>query len=125
MDPSGRACIADFGLSAINDPQIAHWTSQSVGRKGGSTRWQAPELVDPERDEVVPNSKESDVYAWSCVCYEVRQNVLCIQKLPDVDDYLGFHWAPPLPQGRKSHRFASSQPWIATISPCPKERRLD
>jgi hypothetical protein len=34
-------------------------------------RWQAPELNDPEKDEFVHNSKESDVYAWSCVCYEV------------------------------------------------------
>lgn len=35
-------------------------------------RWQAPELFDLENDEVVPNNEASDVYAWSCVCYEVR-----------------------------------------------------
>lgn len=72
MDHSGSACLADFGLSAITDAQILHWTSHSsAGSKGGSARWQAPELNDPERDEVVHNSMETDVYAWSCVCYEV------------------------------------------------------
>ena len=72
VDPSGRARLADFGLSAVDDRQIKHWTSQSaVGSKGGTARWQAPELN--ERDDVIHNSKESDIYAWSCVCYEVRE----------------------------------------------------
>lgn len=50
------------------------WTTHSAASsKGGSTRWQAPELFDvsDEEETVVPNTKESDVYAWSCVCYEV------------------------------------------------------
>lgn len=34
-------------------------------------RWQAPELFDVNNDEAVHNSKASDIYAWSCVCYEV------------------------------------------------------
>ena len=72
VDPSGRACLADFGLSAVADSRIAHWTSHSsAGSTGGSVRWQAPELNDPASDTVVHNSKESDVYAFSCVCYEV------------------------------------------------------
>jgi serine/threonine protein kinase len=72
IDPSGRACLADFGLSAVADPQIMHWSScSSMGSKGGSVRWQAPELHDSVHGEIVHNSKESDVYAWSCVCYEV------------------------------------------------------
>jgi len=34
-------------------------------------RWQAPELFDLDNDEVVQNSEASDMYAWSCVCYEI------------------------------------------------------
>ncbi|KAF9459089.1 kinase-like domain-containing protein [Collybia nuda] len=68
---TGRACLADFGLSAITDPEIMIWTSQSSGvSKGGSIRWQAPELLNID-DDFVPNSKESDVYALACVYYEI------------------------------------------------------
>ncbi|RDB18407.1 Serine/threonine-protein kinase STY8 [Hypsizygus marmoreus] len=68
----GRACLADFGLSSVSDTNILHWTSHSTAAsKGGSIRWQAPELFDIENDQVVNNSKASDVYAWSCVCYEI------------------------------------------------------
>lgn len=84
IDDSGRARIADFGISSVSDPKIPHWTSQSAAAsKGGTARWQAPELNDPEEDDddndddervgdnYLHNTKESDVYAWSCVCYEV------------------------------------------------------
>ena len=72
VDASGRACVADFGLSALNESKIASWTSNAVGSNGGTARWQAPELNDPETDLPVQNSKESDIYAWGCVCYEVQ-----------------------------------------------------
>ncbi|GLB41983.1 putative protein tyrosine kinase [Lyophyllum shimeji] len=68
----GRACLADFGISSVSDPEILRWTTHSsVASKGGSVRWQAPELIDMENDEVVENTEASDVYAWSCVCYEI------------------------------------------------------
>ena len=79
MDPAERARISDFGLSVVNDPNIAYWTSYSaVASKGGTTRWQAPELN--EGDEVEHNSEESDIYAWSCVCYEVPR-ILCLHNV--------------------------------------------
>ncbi|RDB18377.1 Serine/threonine-protein kinase STY8 [Hypsizygus marmoreus] len=72
VDSSGRARLADFGLSAISDANVLHWSSNStVASKGGSARWQAPELYAPESDKDIPNSKASDVYAWACVCYEI------------------------------------------------------
>ncbi|RDB17478.1 hypothetical protein Hypma_001588 [Hypsizygus marmoreus] len=72
VNSSGRACLADFGLSGVSDSKILHWTSQSrVASKGGSIRWQAPELFGIETDEVVFNTKASDVFAWSGVCYEI------------------------------------------------------
>ncbi|KAG6917277.1 hypothetical protein DXG01_003225 [Tephrocybe rancida] len=78
VDRSGRAYLADFGLSNVDDPLIAHWTSQSsVASKGGSTRWQAPELhqINSENDSeealTVHNTEMSDVFAWACLCFEI------------------------------------------------------
>ncbi|GLB37955.1 putative protein tyrosine kinase [Lyophyllum shimeji] len=69
---SGRACIADFGISSISDREILSWTTHSAAAsKGGSVRWQAPELFDPEGDEDIHNTVASDIYAWSCVAYEI------------------------------------------------------
>ncbi|KAG6809030.1 hypothetical protein H0H92_001884 [Tricholoma furcatifolium] len=68
----GRACLADLGLSSISDKEILAWTSNSsVGSKGGTVRWQAPELLHPEGDEEIHNTKASDIYAWASVTYEI------------------------------------------------------
>ncbi|KAG6904769.1 hypothetical protein DXG01_007307, partial [Tephrocybe rancida] len=75
IDSTGRARLADFGLSVMSDPQILAWTSaSSAASKGGSVRWQAPELFDFNEDKVVKNTPESDVYAWSCVAFEIFTN---------------------------------------------------
>ncbi|KAF5383106.1 hypothetical protein D9615_004830 [Tricholomella constricta] len=67
-----RACLADFGLAAVSDANILHWTSySSAASRGGSVPWQAPELFAVDSDEIVHNTKPSDVYAFSCVAYEI------------------------------------------------------
>ncbi|KAG6917342.1 hypothetical protein DXG01_002913 [Tephrocybe rancida] len=72
IDGQGRACLCDFGIASICDPEIKAWTTQSsAASKGGSTRWQAPELFDVDSDEEVQNSVFSDIYAFGCVCYEI------------------------------------------------------
>ncbi|KAG5717225.1 Tyrosine-protein kinase isoform SRK4, partial [Termitomyces sp. T112] len=72
VDDEGIARVADFGISSISDPQILSLTSHSgAASRGGTIRWQAPELFDMQNDTVVKNSKASDVYAWACVCYEI------------------------------------------------------
>ncbi|KAG6907325.1 hypothetical protein DXG01_009407 [Tephrocybe rancida] len=81
VDRAGRAYLSDFGLSNVDDPQIVHWTSQSsVASKGGSARWQAPELHRAEADSenedeveepIIHNTEMSDVFAWGCLCYEI------------------------------------------------------
>ncbi|KAG6816491.1 hypothetical protein H0H87_005572 [Tephrocybe sp. NHM501043] len=87
VDSSGRAYLADFGISNIDDPQIAHWTSQSsVASKGGSARWQAPELHQAELDDNddhpnVHNTEMSDVFAWGCLCYEIFSGHLPFSEL--------------------------------------------
>ena len=103
VDSSGRACVADFGLSSVTDSQIAHWASHSAAAStGGSLRWQAPELNDPEHDEVVHNTKESDMYAWGCVCYEVRNwdclpIFVMLMSLQIFTGFLPFHELPREP----------------------------
>ncbi|KAG5637383.1 hypothetical protein H0H81_004760 [Sphagnurus paluster] len=54
------------------DAKILAWTSQSsMSSKGGSVRWQAPELFSVKNDDLIRNTTASDVYAWGCVCYEI------------------------------------------------------
>lgn len=68
---SGRACLADFGLSRFQDgAEFSCSQSGSSSLLGGTTRWQAPELLDPEVDSPKLTT-ESDVYAYGCVLYEV------------------------------------------------------
>ncbi|KAG6907323.1 hypothetical protein DXG01_009405 [Tephrocybe rancida] len=79
VDRVGRLYLADFGLSSVHDPQILHWTSQSlVASKGGTVRWQAPELYqdmsDPGAEEfIVHNTKMSDVFALGTVMLKVMK----------------------------------------------------
>ncbi|KAK7676385.1 hypothetical protein QCA50_020216 [Cerrena zonata] len=56
--------ITDFGLAAY-----AASTTTSVGAVGGSRRWMAPELFDPDVSGVP--TFESDVYAFSMTCIEI------------------------------------------------------
>ncbi|KAJ8083247.1 hypothetical protein PM082_009119 [Marasmius tenuissimus] len=63
---SFRACIADFGLSRITDTNGLRITT-STTRPVGTARWLAPELLIGSGGP----SKESDVYSYACVCYEI------------------------------------------------------
>ncbi|KAH6908848.1 TKL/TKL-ccin protein kinase [Coprinopsis sp. MPI-PUGE-AT-0042] len=67
----GHACLADFGLASLVDGEMLRWTTlESTGLVGGTARWQAPELLDPE-DESSRPTRQSDVYALGCVFYEI------------------------------------------------------
>ncbi|KAG2003007.1 TKL/TKL-ccin protein kinase [Coprinopsis cinerea AmutBmut pab1-1] len=72
IDSSGRACIADFGLSSLVDGEMLRWTtSESTGLGvGGTSRWQAPELFDPDNESSRPTCY-TDVYSLGCVFYEI------------------------------------------------------
>ncbi len=61
-----RAVIADFGISFVMG-STTFATSSSSSRKGGTVRWQAPEVLSGS-----PNSFSADVYSLACVYFEVR-----------------------------------------------------
>ncbi|KAJ6573451.1 kinase-like domain-containing protein [Mycena vulgaris] len=74
--PSGRAILADFGLSSVAGSKILLLSNSSV-KNGGTVRWQAPELFMSGEQ----NSFASDVYAFSCVCYEIFTGRVPFQEL--------------------------------------------
>ncbi|KAK0218728.1 kinase-like domain-containing protein [Armillaria fumosa] len=61
-----KAVIADFGISFMMDG-TTFATSSSSSRRGGTLRWQAPEVFNGSR-----NSFPTDVYSLACVYFEVR-----------------------------------------------------
>ncbi|KAJ7044734.1 kinase-like domain-containing protein [Mycena alexandri] len=67
LDDEGHARLADFGLTTFADGPLA------PTKRGGSTRWMAPELLDPESCglEVFQRTFASDIYSFACVCLEV------------------------------------------------------
>ncbi|KAG6913168.1 hypothetical protein DXG01_009088 [Tephrocybe rancida] len=102
IDSSGRASLCDFGLASVTDPKIIKWTSQStITSKGGTARWQAPELHESEDEaEKDYNTKETDVYGWAGIFtghlpfYEIPHAITVMTQIvrghtptrPDQDD---------------------------------------
>jgi len=69
---SGRACLADFGISTTKDS--TRTMNMSTARGAGTLRWQAPELLAANDDSNSPtprNTFASDVYALGMVYYEM------------------------------------------------------
>ncbi|KAF5383204.1 hypothetical protein D9615_004938 [Tricholomella constricta] len=78
---SKRACVADFGLSSVADPRgLKNPDLSSSNAKGGTVRFEAPELIDPKF--VCPRSPASDVYAFSLVCYQIFTGEYPFQDVP-------------------------------------------
>ncbi|KAJ7621330.1 kinase-like domain-containing protein [Roridomyces roridus] len=67
VTPSQRACIVDFGLASLAESVALLFTYSSTGVRGGTARYQAPELLKAEK----ANHSGSDVYAFAHVCYEI------------------------------------------------------
>ncbi|KAJ7651237.1 hypothetical protein FB45DRAFT_780589 [Roridomyces roridus] len=67
VTPSLRACIADFGLSSIITSMSSfRFTLSSKATRGGTVRYQAPELHDGGHNDL-----RSDIYGFACVVYEL------------------------------------------------------
>ncbi|KAJ7895957.1 kinase-like domain-containing protein [Mycena olivaceomarginata] len=79
VTPSGRACIADFGLASIVDELSLKMTFSSRSGRAGTVRYQAPELLMNERS----THFGSDVYAFACVCYEILTGKVPFYEIPN------------------------------------------
>ncbi|KAK1215506.1 Protein kinase of the Mitotic Exit Network [Marasmius sp. AFHP31] len=71
ITPEFRACIGDFGLSHVADSHAVKLSTSFTSRAKGTTRWLAPELLNPELSSV--STEQSDMYAYGCVCYEASR----------------------------------------------------
>ncbi|THU93876.1 kinase-like protein [Dendrothele bispora CBS 962.96] len=69
---SGRAAIADFGLSRLMVSEALTLTATGSHVVEGTARWLAPECLM----KMQPVSYESDIYAFGCVCYELFTGLL-------------------------------------------------
>lgn len=67
----GTALVSDFGLSVFHADSSNNYSS----RRDGHPRFQAPEIIDPEKFKAQSLSGRptfrSDVYSFACFCYEV------------------------------------------------------
>ncbi|KAK1222921.1 hypothetical protein PQX77_014198 [Marasmius sp. AFHP31] len=79
ITPDLKACIGDFGLARVTDTQRLF--SLQTNHSKGTMRWLAPELLRPGPDCV--SSRESDVYAYACVCYEIFTGRVPFSELSD------------------------------------------
>ncbi|KAJ6530685.1 kinase-like domain-containing protein [Mycena capillaripes] len=79
--PSGRACIADFGLSTIANAVTVGFTHSTAKAQAGTARYQAPELFQEEDPARIHYG--SDVYAFACVCYEILIGKVPFHELPN------------------------------------------
>lgn len=80
VNDSQRALITDFGLSAIWTDKALSFASMTSGPTDRSIRWSAPELFE---EGALPN-RASDIWAFGCVCYEVRVHT-CFLVLVECD----------------------------------------
>ncbi|KAK7026369.1 kinase domain-containing protein [Favolaschia claudopus] len=79
VTPSGRACIADFGLSIIVNAMTLRLTTSTTVNHKGTARYNAPELF-----EEGPKTFASDIYAFGCVAYEIMTGELPFRKYNDI-----------------------------------------
>ena len=84
VDSKYRARLADFGLAMITD-EPAGRTTNSGGEMKGTTRWMAPELMDPEEfgfaGELLKRlpSTSTDIYAIGMTILEVSASLYLLE----------------------------------------------
>ena len=87
VDSRRRARLADFGLAKIVDESTSR-TTTAVGKRQGTIRWMAPELLYPDmfgftgRLERQLPSKDTDIYAIGMTILEVSAHP-CLSKEHD------------------------------------------
>lgn len=76
---------------------IAEGTAYNYGSQhgGGATRWSAPELFDPEEFGLESSRPtfQSDIYAFACICIEVRISLQFLVRISTGEAAL--YWEAP------------------------------
>lgn len=76
VDETGRALLADLGLSRLSDGDLLAWAAiQTTSPSIGTLRWLAPELLKVQQP-IAPTTS-SDIYALGCFTYEVSSAASC------------------------------------------------
>ncbi|KAL0574297.1 Rho guanine nucleotide exchange factor [Marasmius crinis-equi] len=81
ITPDGRACITDFGLSRIvsDTSVLLSMNTNPISHAGGTARWLAPELLLGGQR----TSRESDMWAFGCLCYEIFTGLIPFYDTPN------------------------------------------
>ncbi|EIN12091.1 kinase-like protein, partial [Punctularia strigosozonata HHB-11173 SS5] len=125
IDEAGHAQLCDFGLASLMDIIL------TTAAEGSSARWAAPELHDPDRfgDGEFRRTRESDVYAFGCMCLEMYTLRPPFHEIPrDITVILRVLEGarPPRPSAEQGHaRPLPDEMWIlmqACWSTSPAER---
>lgn len=101
IDEKGRAALCDFGLATILDDQPTGFTNSLVG---GTDRFLAPELLNDD----VCRSLQSDVYAFGCVCAQVRFTRYILSSQVSKSHYTFRHWRKILYEKPPYHKLKNS-----------------
>ncbi|KIJ29890.1 hypothetical protein M422DRAFT_268673 [Sphaerobolus stellatus SS14] len=67
------ACITDFGLSVLLEEELDGPSTSTAGENHGSSRWMAPELIEPAligQESVKPNPS-TDIWSYGMLCLEI------------------------------------------------------
>jgi len=113
---SKRACLADFGFSSVIDSQGLKTASlSSAAQEGGTVRFQAPELIDPQFEG--SRSQASDIYAFALVCYEVTAICQVLNHLAESYSTDLYWKCPVLRHPEQFHRYAQSHTWRTAFTP--------
>ncbi|KDQ16351.1 hypothetical protein BOTBODRAFT_75512, partial [Botryobasidium botryosum FD-172 SS1] len=71
ISKSGNACIADFGLSELQDEGRAGQNYSTPWLVAGHPRWQAPEILQAQTNEEARRTTTTDVLAFGRVMLEL------------------------------------------------------
>jgi serine/threonine protein kinase len=84
--------LADFGVSTIATTSVGTTTSKDIA---GTLNWMAPELLavnpdsmdgaDDQGDGMRPPTKESDMWSFGCLCFEVSRMFFCLAATHEAD----------------------------------------
>lgn len=83
IDDHGNPKLIDFGLSVLQG--AGYNTLGTKPRGAGTVRFMAPELLAEEGGE---SSFQTDIYAFACVCIEVRPEIVMLCSIKYLYEFL-------------------------------------